>query len=160
MASSSVSKNSGRARVRRTFLTSVDVMPPTRSKTRKIVGSPVVRDALNQLKALQRRLGRRHAAKLEADDELRLRWNIIQEDLLRREIAADQAVRTKDPELWKRREMARLARNREIAALNQRLRNAGLRPESLRPSLKQRMKKLQRLESINRAETARIRRAR
>jgi len=160
MASSSVSKNSGRARVRRTFLTSVDVMPPTRSKTRKIVGSPVVRDALNQLKALQRRLGRRHAPKLEGSDDWRLRWNIIQEDLLRREVAADEALRTKDPELWKQKEVARLARNREIAALNQRLRNAGLRPESLRPSLKQRMKKLQRLESSNLAETARIRETR
>ena len=159
MASSSVSKNSGRARVRRTFLTSVDVMPPTRSKTRKIVGSPVVRDALNQL-PLQRRLGRRHAPKLEGSDDWRLRWNIIQEDLLRREVAADEALRTKDPELWKQKEVARLARNREIAALNQRLRNAGLLPESLRPSLKQRMKKLQRLESSNLAETARIRETR
>jgi len=159
MASSSVSKNSGRARVRRTFLTSVDVMPPTRSKTRKIVGSPVVRDALNQL-PLQRRLGRRHAPKLEGSDDWRLRWNIIQEDLLRREVAADEALRTKDPELWKQKEVARLARNREIAALNQRLRNAGLLPESLRPSLKQRMKRQQRLESSNRAETARIRETR
>jgi hypothetical protein len=32
--------------------------------------------------------------------------------------------------------------------------------QALRPSLKQRMKKLQRLESINRAESARIRRTR
>jgi len=119
----------------------------------------VVRDALNQL-PLQRRLGRRHAPKLEGSDDWRLRWNIIQEDLLRREVAADEALRTKDPELWKQKEVARLARNREIAALNQRLRNAGLRPESLRPSLKQRMKKLQRLESSNRAETARIRETR
>src|SRR5215510_1507582 len=82
----------------------VDVMAPTRSKTRKAIGSPVVRDVLRRLKALERRLQSRQTPKRQESDEWRVRWNIIEEDLLRRGIAADQVLRKKDPDLWKRLE--------------------------------------------------------
>jgi hypothetical protein len=88
-----------------------------------------------------------------------LRWNLIKEDLLRRRITVDEEFRKAYPESWKRIEASRLARNRETTALNRRLRGAGLRPVPLDLSFEQRVKELQKLESVNRAEASRRRRA-
>lgn len=108
---------------------------------------------------MPKRFSGRESAKMRPGDGS-LRWNIIQEDLLRRRIANDETFRKEHPSLWKQREADRVARNREVAALNRRLRSAGLRPVDPEPSLAQRVKKLRRLESTNRAETARIRSSR
>jgi hypothetical protein len=85
--------------------------------------------------------------------------SLIEEDLLRRRIADDEEFRKEHPDLWKRIEASRVARNRQTAALNRRLRGAGLRPVTLDLSLEQRVKELQKLESMNRAELNRRRRA-
>ena len=111
-----------------------------KSKRGKNVGLPAVRKVQTNSEALRR--------------------NIIQEDLLRRRIAADESFRKEYPNLWKQREADRLVRNGEVAALNHRLRSAGLRPVSHEPSLAPRIRKLRQLEASNRVETARIRKAR
>jgi hypothetical protein len=81
------------------------------------------------------------------------RRDIIEEHL-RRRIARDGTLRRRDPTEWKDREKGRLARNRETAAINRRLRAEGLRPIELEPSFERRVKKLQQLEAPNRARTA------
>ncbi len=89
-----------------------------------------------------------------------LRWHIIEEDHLRREIAEQEALRRDRPDVWRGRERIRRARRRESAALARRLRAAGLPPPALEPSLTQKVKKLQQLEARNRAELETRRRAR
>jgi hypothetical protein len=86
------------------------------------------------------------------------RVSIIAEHYLRREIAREEALR-RDARLVAPGGKGRLARNREHAELNRKLRAAGCRPVSSEPSLTQKMKKLQQLEARNRAETETRRRA-
>ena len=88
------------------------------------------------------------------------RASIIEEHDLRREIAREEALRRDAPDWWHRVEKGRVARNREHAELNRKLRAAGCRPVASEPSLTQKMKKLQQLEARNRAETETRRRAR
>ena|SRR5687768_13946258 len=86
--------------------------------------------------------------------DIELRWRIIQEDRLRRQLARDEAMRRSDPGQWRRADAARVARNRDQKALNDRLRAAGLRPIEPEPSPRQRLKELQQLGARNRAEIA------
>ena len=86
--------------------------------------------------------------------DIELRWRIIAEDRLQRQIARDEALQRADPALRRRNEAARVARNRDQKAVNARLRAAGLQPIAPEPSLKQRLKELQQLEARNRAEIA------
>jgi hypothetical protein len=91
---------------------------------------------------------------LTAIREFDRRQSIIDEEHLRRLIARDGALQRDDPAEWEKREKSRLARNRETAAINRRLRAEKLRPIELEPSFEQRVKKLQQLEARNRAGTA------
>jgi hypothetical protein len=91
---------------------------------------------------------------LEKLDLAVLRWQIIDADVLRREIASDEKVRREQPAVWRDLEQRRLARNRETIELNRQLRAAGCEPMTLRPSLAQKLKMLQRLEASNLAEIA------
>src|SRR5687768_17139003 len=114
----------------------------------------LMRDILQRLEVLERRMlraPRRDTA--PGISELILRWNIIDEERLRGEIARDEILRRKHPGEWRRRERERVAENRAAADLNRRLRAAGLKPQPMRLSLTQKMKKLQHLEAANRAET-------
>jgi hypothetical protein len=88
------------------------------------------------------------------------RARIIEEHFLRREVAREEALRRDDPDGWRRMETWRVARNREQAELNRKLRAAGCRPVSSELSLKQKMKKLEQLETRNRAETETVPRTR
>lgn len=94
---------------------------------------------------------------MSTDDEYRLRFSILQEDNLRRSVAHDQQLQQTDPNLWQRLEDLRLARNRELDATNERLRDLGLSAIPLGPSLAQRRRKLRVLEARNAAEIARLR---
>jgi hypothetical protein len=82
------------------------------------------------------------------------RMEILEEEFLRRDVTRDEALRKEDPSLWRQLENGRLARNRETAALNRRLRAEGLQPIEPQLSLAQRVKKLQRLEALNKAKSA------
>lgn len=88
------------------------------------------------------------------------RMNIIEEYHLRREMAREEALGRDHPDWWRRMDTERLARNHEQAELNRKLRAAGCRPLAPQLSLKQKMKKLQQLETRNRAETETLRRTR
>ena len=107
----------------------------------------------HQLRARPARPKRRESAPADFD-ALRLRWKVIEEERLRGEIARDTAMRADQPETWRRLEEARIAGNRATEALNRRLREAGLDPISLSPSLAARVKYLRRLEAENRAAIA------
>ena len=91
-------------------------------------------------------------------EEMDRRRSLIEEHFLRREVVREEALRRDDPDSWRQRESGRLARNREQAELNRKLRAAGCRPVSSELSLELKMKKLQQLESRNRAETEAVRR--
>jgi hypothetical protein len=88
------------------------------------------------------------------------RARIIEEHFLRREVAREEALCRDDPDWWRRMESGRVARNREQAELNRKLRAAGCRPVSSELSLKQKMKKLEQFEARIRAETETVRRTR
>lgn len=87
-------------------------------------------------------------------DKSMLRTRIIEVHYLRQAIAREKALRAEHPDLWRRAEDARLARNHAQAGLNRALRAAGCTPVETELSLKQKMKKLQQLEALNRAEIA------
>ena len=87
-------------------------------------------------------------------DRSALRMRIIEEHHLQKAIASEDALRGTHPELWRKMEAARVTRNLELAELNRTLRSAGCRPVALEPSLRQKMKKLHRMQSPNRAELA------
>ena len=87
-------------------------------------------------------------------DRSMLRTRIIEAHYLRQAIAREQALRAEHPDLWRRAEDARMARNKAQAGLNRALRAAGCKPVETELSLKQKMKKLQQLSARNRAETA------
>lgn len=96
---------------------------------------------------------------IAARDRFDLRDRIIEEHYLRQTIAREEALRRDRPDLWRHAEAGRMARNRQQAELNRRLRAAGCRPVRTELSLKQKVKKLQQLEALNRAETASPRRS-
>ena len=96
---------------------------------------------------------------IAARDRLDLRDRIIEEHYLRQPIAREEALRRDRPDLWRHAEAGRMARNREQAELNRRLRSVGCRPVATELSLKQKLKKLQQLEARNRAETASAKRS-
>jgi hypothetical protein len=87
-----------------------------------------------------------------------LRFSILEEERLRRSIAADEETRRTHPDAWRAGEASRRAENREIAEMNRRLRALGLEPVSLEPSLAQRRQNLQLLERRVAAEIAIFRR--
>ena len=91
-------------------------------------------------------------------DKLDLRARIIEAHYLQQAIAREAALRAEHPDLWRRAEDSRIARNKTQAGLNRALRAAGCKPVETELSLKQKMKKLQRLEARNRAEIAALRR--
>jgi hypothetical protein len=97
------------------------------------------------------RVGRPGAAIL---DRAALRMRIIEEHHLQQAIAREDAMRSTDPELWRKVEAARVTRNLDLAELNRKLRSAGCRPVTLEPSLRQKLKKLRRMQALNRAELA------
>lgn len=85
---------------------------------------------------------------------LDLRTRIIEVHYLQQSIAREAALRAEHPDLWRRAEDSRIARNQTQAELNRALRAAGCKPVETELSLKQKMKKLQQLEAKNRAEIA------
>jgi hypothetical protein len=87
-------------------------------------------------------------------DTSTLRSRIIEVHYLQQAIAREKALRTEHPDLWRRAEDARIARNKSQASLNRVLRAAGCKPVETELSLTQKMKKLQQLEARNRAEIA------
>jgi hypothetical protein len=93
-------------------------------------------------------------------DKLTLRSRIIEVHYLHQAIAREEALRTEHPDLWRRAEEARIARNKAQAGLNRSLRAAGCKPVETELSLRQKMKKLQQLEARNRADIAAFKRAR
>ena len=93
-------------------------------------------------------------------EEMGRRRSLIEEHFPRREVARQETLRRDDPDWWRRRESERVARNREQAELNRKLRAAGCRPVASEPSLTQKMKKLQQLEAWNRAESETFRKTR
>ena len=97
---------------------------------------------------------------LRASDKSDLRARIIEVHYLQQAISREEALRVQHPDLWRRAEDARLARNNAQASLNRALRAAGCRPVETELSLKQKLKKLQRLEARNRAEIATLRKLR
>ena len=86
-----------------------------------------------------------------------LRTRIIEVHYLRQAIAREEALRAEHPDLWRRAEDARIARNKAQAGLNRALRAAGCQPVETELSLKEKVKKLQQLEAQNRAEIAMLR---
>jgi len=112
------------------------------------------RDVVRRLDAIERRLTSRSTEPAYRPSDLMRRWDILDEERLRGQIARDGALRRDDLTEWKNREKRRLARNRETVAVNRRLRAEGLRPIELEPSFAQRVKKLKQLEAGNRARTA------
>jgi hypothetical protein len=87
-------------------------------------------------------------------DRSTLRTRIIQEHHLQQSVAQEDALRSTRPDLWRRLDAGRVARNLALAELNRKLRSAGCRPVALEPSLGQKMKKLRRIQALNLAETA------
>jgi hypothetical protein len=90
-------------------------------------------------------------------EKIDLRARIIEVHYLQQSIAREAALRAEHPDLWRRAEDARLARNASQAGLNRALRAAGCKPVETELSLKQKMKKLRQLEARNRAEIASFR---
>lgn len=87
-------------------------------------------------------------------DKSVLRTRIIEVHYLQQAITREEALRAEHPDLWRRAEDARIARNKAQASLNRALRAAGCTPVETELSLKEKMKKLQQLEAQNRAEIA------
>ncbi len=122
--------------------------------------TPTLEDLARRIETLERRLGsRRSGPSGSAPSDTMLRWNLIEEDRLRREIAAEGALRREQPDVWRERERARLAQRRESATLARRLRAEGLPRPYSEPTLPQKVKKLRQLEARNRSELATRRRA-
>ncbi len=90
-------------------------------------------------------------------DKSSLRSRIIEAHYLQQAIAREEALRQEHPDLWRRAEDARIARNKAQEGLNRALRAAGCHPVETELSLKQKMKKLRQLQARNRAETAHLR---
>lgn len=86
-----------------------------------------------------------------------LRARLIEAHYLRLSVQRADETRRAHPDTWRRLEQDRRTRNQELTDLNRQLRAVGCRPVALDPSLALRVKKLQRLEARNRAETATIR---
>ena len=87
-------------------------------------------------------------------DKSALRTRIIEVHYLQQAIAREEALRAEHPDLWRRAEDARIARNTAQAGLNRALRAAGCQPVETELSLKEKMKKLRQLDAQNRAEIA------
>jgi len=83
-----------------------------------------------------------------------LRRRIIDEHRLREEVTRQEKLRRKSPDVWRWQEAIRIEGNRSNAELNRKLREAGCQPVAPSPSLNQKVKKLQQLESRNRAAIA------
>ncbi len=83
-----------------------------------------------------------------------LRISILEERHLQRSVAQEEDLRLTNPDMWRAREAARLAANRDLAPTNRRLRALGLRPVESQPSLAQKRQELQRLKKRNVAAIA------
>jgi hypothetical protein len=79
---------------------------------------------------------------------------MLEEHHLQQTIAREEALRTEHPDLWRQVDVARIARNQQLAELNTKLRSAGCRPVTMEPSLRQKMRRLQQLQARNNAELA------
>ena len=93
-------------------------------------------------------------------DRSALRARIIEEHHLQKAVAREDDLRSTRPELWRQVDAERIASNLALTELNRKLRSAGCRPVALEPSLQQKMKKLQRIQDLNRAELASATRSR
>jgi hypothetical protein len=91
-------------------------------------------------------------------DKSVLRTRIIEVHYLQQAIAREESLRAEHPDLWRRAEDARIARNKAQAGLNRALRAAGCQPVETELSLNEKRKKLQQLEAENRAEIATLKR--
>jgi hypothetical protein len=112
-----------------------------------------IRSIIRRLDALERRLqGRRGGTQGPSDFERK--WQILEEHELREEVERDEAFSKRNPEIWRKMESDRRARNKKTTVLNRRLRAEGLRPVPLTLSLAERVKKLRQLEAMNNARTA------
>lgn len=87
-------------------------------------------------------------------DRSTLRTRIIEEHHLQRSVAQEDALRSTRPDLWRHLDAERVARNLALTELNRKLRSAGCRPVALEPSLMQKVKKLRRIQALNRAALA------
>lgn len=114
----------------------------------------IIRNIIRRLDALEQRLGRNSRA--NGPTEFARRWEILEENRLRDQVARDEAFSKRNPELWRQMEVDRRARNRKTTILNKRLRAEGLRPVTLDLSLAQRVKKLQQLEARNHAQSSKL----
>jgi hypothetical protein len=131
----------------------VSTMPRSTSPPSVRPSISALREILRRLDSIERRLNR-PASRVYGQSDLMRRWDIVEEEQLRRRVARDTALRRDDPTQWRAREQERRARNQETSALNRRLRAEGLPPMELEPSLEQRVKKLQQLEARTGAESA------
>jgi hypothetical protein len=113
---------------------------------------------VRRLAALERRLGvhgNLRTPALAVDRDVSRRWEIVEEDRLRREVERELRIRREHPALWRQMDEGRVARNQATAVLNRRLRAEGLRPVEVKRSLQQRVRKLQQPDVRTRAGTAR-----
>jgi hypothetical protein len=120
----------------------------------KRLSAAAFRDVLRRLDVIERRLAGRSTDSTHGSSDLMRRWDIVEEERLRRRVADDTALRRDNPVRWRELERIRRTQNRETSALNRRLRAEGLGPMELAPTLEQRVKKLQQLEVRNRAGSA------
>jgi hypothetical protein len=131
-------------------------MPSESQSSKKDID--LLQDLARRVGALERRVMRASIPQRASNaSDLMLRWRILQEDRLRDEIAAEERLRRERPDEWRRRDRERVAANQADAGLNRRLRAAGLDPQPARLSLRQKMRKLQRLRAQNLAETEPLR---
>src|SRR5690242_11537959 len=86
-----------------------------------------------------------------------LRLSIIQERLLERSVARETELRRRNPSVWQAQEASRIAANRDLEPINERLQALGLRPLACEPSLAQKRQELQRLKKKNLVESAAFR---
>ena len=91
-------------------------------------------------------------------DRSSLRSRIIEAHYLQQAIVREQTLRAQHPDLWRRADDARIMRNKSQSGLNRTLRAAGCEPVEMELSLKQKIQKLQQLETRNRAEIAILKR--
>jgi len=128
----------------------------SRTTSREIPVRPTAatfREIIRRLDAIERRLNH-GGTRTAPDSDFARKFEIIEAEHLRRQVARHSLLQQENPILWRKLEMERRARNRQTAVLNRRLRAEGLHPVELEPSLAQRMKKLQQIDARESTRTA------
>lgn len=86
------------------------VMQRQSGRVSSVSTKAILKDVVRRLDALERRLARGSTMPgAPRVTDWMLRWNILQEDRLRREIAREEALRRERPDEWRRRERERIA---------------------------------------------------